>query len=144
MKIFKKLFQYIFKVSPMILGAGLVLGGMGEAFGQNPRIFTTPGDGTFIVPAGVTSITVEVWGAGGRGGSRTSNGEGGGGGGGAYSRSVIAVTPGQVFNYYVGFGSLTNQAGEDSWFSTNTILMAKGGNSVDENITAGATGGSAA
>jgi hypothetical protein len=46
------------------------------------------------VPIGVTKITVEVWGAGGKGGTRT-NGGGGGGGGGAYARKNInVVTPG--------------------------------------------------
>jgi hypothetical protein len=108
---------------------------------QTQTVTTPLGSGSFTVPAGVTSITVEVWGAGGRGGSRTSNGEAGGGGGGAYSRSVLTVTPGQVINYYVGFGSLTALPGEDSWFSGNTILMAKGGNSVDTNITTGGAGG---
>ncbi|MDO8966623.1 glycine-rich domain-containing protein, partial [Algoriphagus sp.] len=111
---------------------------------QTQTVTTPLGSGSFTVPAGVTSITVEVWGAGGRGGSRTSNGSAGGGGGGAYSRSVLTVTPGQVINYYVGFGSLTALPGEDSWFSSNTTLMAKGGNSVDTNITTGGTGGSAA
>ncbi len=121
----------------------LVLAGW-EAFGQTQTI-TATGSGTFTVPAGVTSITVEVWGAGGRGGSRSSsNGAAAGGGGGAYSRSVLAVTPGQVINYYTGFGSLTAQPGEDSWFLSNTTVMAKGGNSVDTNVTTGALGGSAA
>jgi len=115
-----------------------------EAYGQTQTI-TTPGDNTFTVPAGVTSITVEVWGAGGRGGSRSStNGASAGGGGGAYSRRVLTVTPGQVINLYVGFGSKTEVSGEDSWFSSNTTVMAKGGNSVDTNVTTGATGGSAA
>ena len=114
-----------------------------DAYGQNQTI-TSPGSGTFTVPSGVTSITVEVWGGGGRGGSRQNSGEGGGGGGGAYSRSVITVTPGQVFNYYVGFGSLSSLPGEDSWFQTNTTLMAKGGNSVPIDGTNGAAGGAAA
>jgi hypothetical protein len=39
--------------------------------------------GSFVVPAGVTEVTVECWGGGGRGSTRTTNGEGGGGGGGA-------------------------------------------------------------
>lgn len=115
-----------------------------KALGQNPQIITNTGSSTFTVPAGVTSITVEVWGAGGKGGSRLSTGEGGGGGGGAYSRSVLTVTPGQVLNYYVGFGSLSELAGEDSWFIENTTLMAKGGNSVLNDATNGASGGAAA
>ena len=35
--------------------------------------FTAPGSGTWVVPAGVTSITVECWGGGGGGGDDSSN-----------------------------------------------------------------------
>ena len=35
--------------------------------GSDP--FTTPGNGNWTAPAGVTSITVECWGGGGGGGS---------------------------------------------------------------------------
>ncbi|MBK7524702.1 MAG: carbohydrate binding domain-containing protein [Saprospiraceae bacterium] len=105
---------------------------------------------TFTVPAGVTSITVETWGGGGRGGSRTTGTDGtGGGGGGAYSRQVFAVTPGQVLNVNVGAGSSSNTAaGGDSWVSPGTVttafVLAKGGNSAASNTTTGATGGSSA
>ncbi|HRO17631.1 MAG TPA: hypothetical protein PLU07_05560, partial [Ferruginibacter sp.] len=58
-----------------------------SVIGQASSTYNTTGNQTFVVPAGVTQITVECWGGGGRGGSRTSNGYGGGGGGGAYSRS---------------------------------------------------------
>ncbi|MEO8590336.1 MAG: hypothetical protein ABI432_13260, partial [Flavobacteriales bacterium] len=60
--------------------------------------FTT--SGTFIVPAGVTSITVELVGAGGSGGG---NG-GGGGGGGGYAKGTITVTPGASIPIVVGAG----------------------------------------
>ena len=58
---------------------------------------TIPGSGTWTAPAGVTSITIECWGAGGGGGMDTNsnNGGGGGGGGGAYAKvNNFAVTPG--------------------------------------------------
>ncbi|MEB2776208.1 hypothetical protein SYJ56_12870 [Algoriphagus sp. D3-2-R+10] len=133
-----KLLAYSFAICLLLIGV------KGEAFGQT-QTFSTPGSDTFIVPAGVTSITVETWGAGGRGGSRSgSNGDTGGGGGGAYSRSILSVTPGQTINFYVGFRALTADPGEDSWFLSNTTVMAKGGNSVGPNILTGATGGSAA
>ncbi len=61
-------------------------------------VFTT--SGTFIVPPGVTSITVELIGAGGNGGG---NG-GGGGGGGGYARGVFTVTPGTSYSMVVGAG----------------------------------------
>jgi hypothetical protein len=61
-------------------------------------VFTS--SGTFTVPAGVTSITIELIGAGGNG---AQNG-GGGGGGGAYVRGVANVTPGQTISFVVGEG----------------------------------------
>ena len=97
----------------------------------------------YTVPAGVYSLQVEVWGGGGRGGSCTTNGVGGGGGGGAYSRSVMAVTPGQIIPYSLGLGSSTIAAGGDTWFSSPSTLMAKGGGSVADNTLTGATGGAA-
>lgn len=113
--------------------------------GAQTQTITTPNPAIqqFTVPAGVTSITVEVWGAGGRGGTRlSSNGSTGGGGGGGYSRSIISVTPGQIINYYVGYGSEDELPGEDSWFLDSTLVKAKGGKSVQNNSSSGANGGS--
>ena len=88
--------------------------------------FTTAG--SWICPAGVSSITVECWGGGGSGGGTTpSIGAGGGGAGGAYSKKVISVTPGS--KYYFGVatskvgGSSAGSQGDPSWFNstgTNT------------------------
>ncbi|MHC1775250.1 MAG: HYR domain-containing protein [Lentimicrobium sp.] len=103
--------------------------------------FTTPGTNYWTCPVGVTCIKVEAWGGGGRGGNRTNNGAGGGGGGGGYSQSAIWVTPGNTYTVYVGAGSTSTAAGEDSWFNNNTTLLARGGNSVNNNTTGGATGG---
>ena len=58
---------------------------------------------SFTVPAGVTRIMVEAWGAGG-GGS-----EGGGGAAGMYIQSVQDVTPGSVITLTIGVGG--NKAG---------------------------------
>lgn len=104
---------------------------------------TITGTDTYVVPAGVTTITVEVWGAGGRGGNRTNNGRGGGGGGGAYSRSTFFVTPGESFLYSVGAGSNGTGPGGDTWFGSNITLMAKGGSSAANNSNSGAQGGQA-
>ncbi|HMR87893.1 MAG TPA: hypothetical protein PKD51_07050, partial [Saprospiraceae bacterium] len=71
----------------------------------DPVTYNSPGTYTFTVPAGVTQITVDVWGAGGRGGSRTSGSNAyGGGGGGAYSQQTIQVTGGQTYTVFVGQG----------------------------------------
>lgn len=111
--------------------------------GQGQQTFTT--NGSFTVPAGVTSITVETWGGGGKGGSMSINGGAGGAGGGAYARKTITVIPGENHTATVGTGSTVNaNPGNDSWFSTNTTILAKGGGSVAVNSSTGASGGSAA
>lgn len=112
------------------------------AAAQVSQTFNT--SGSFTPPAGVTQVVVECWGGGGRGGTRTTNGQGGGGGGGAYSRALVAVTPGTPYTVTVGAGSTTTSAGGDSWFATAGTVMAKGGNSSGDNSSTGASGGTAA
>lgn len=115
----------------------------GALYGQTTDTYTS--NGTFEVPPGVTEITVECWGGGGRGGERTgSSGTGGGGGGGAYARSVLSVTPGDTYSVTIGAGSSNTSPGGDSWFGSAATVMAKGGNSAANNSTAGASGGAAA
>jgi hypothetical protein len=94
--------------------------------------FTAPGTGTWTVPAGVKSITVEVWGAGG--GGAVSNTAAGGGGGG-YARSILLVTPGDLINYEVGAGGGPGTAGGVSDWD-NGIVAADGGDAGS-----GGTGG---
>ena len=55
---------------------------------------------TFTVPAGVTTISVAMWGAGG-GGGRLTNVTGGAG---AFLQGTFSVTPGQVLTLIVGQG----------------------------------------
>lgn len=63
------------------------------------------GPATFTVPDNVWWIKIEAWGAGGGGGAQASpNASGGSGGGGALATSVLNVTPGQLYNVYVGGG----------------------------------------
>ncbi|MBN2610089.1 MAG: hypothetical protein JXB00_00885 [Bacteroidales bacterium] len=95
------------------------------------RSYTT--SGTFTVPSGVTSITVQCWGAGGTGGGNpTNNDGGGGGGGGAYSSSTLAVTPGTSYTFTVGTGLVGSTGnggnGGDTWFGNVSTVLAKGGN----------------
>jgi len=58
------------------------------------------GSGTFTVPASVTSLFIEEWGAGGGG---SVNGPAGGGGG-AYVAKTLVVTAGSGINWQVGGG----------------------------------------
>ena len=90
---------------------------------------------TWTVPCGVSSITVEVWGAGGAGGVAAGNPSvAGGGSGGGYVRATYAVTPNATINYSVGVGGNganaatgTAKNGGSSWFISNTTLVAAGG-----------------
>lgn len=107
---------------------------------------TLTGSGNFIVPCGVTSITVKCWGGGGAGqGDNTNNTIGGGGGGsGAYCTSTIVVTPGQSFAYSVGVGGTANStstfnASQNGTASTFGTLSAGGGSGG--NGSAGGAGG---
>ena len=110
----------------------------------NPSIYLS--SSTFTAPAGVFQVTVEAWGAGGKGGTCLSqNGlnVGGGGGGGAYSAKSLPVVPGTTYTVQVGLGSTTIADGQDSWFGTVTTILAKGGKSCPNNVKLGAAGGSA-
>jgi gliding motility-associated-like protein len=89
-------------------------------FSQAQVTFTTPGTYSWTVPPCVTEITVQVWGAGGGGGSvwtrfdPTTNGPtsneacvtAGGGGGGGFAQRIYTVVPGQVYTVVVGAGGI--------------------------------------
>ena len=97
------------------------------SFGQTTRTLTFTSSGTWTVPADVTQITVDAWGAGGAGGGSTSNNAGGGsgGGGGGYCINVFTVTPGQTINYTVGAGG-TGSNGNGTSGGTTLILTLQG------------------
>lgn len=96
-------------------------------------ILNTAGNGTWTVPPGVTSITVEAWGGGGAGGGTSDNSAkgGGGGAGGTYVSSVLTVIPGQSISYSIGAGATgatsAGGSGNATWFRSNTELNAQGG-----------------
>ena len=95
-----------------------------NGFSQTQSVtFDNYGSQQWTVPCGVTSITVQAWGAG-AGGSTS-----GGGGGGAFASKVISVTPGTTYTLYVGRGSTSSggDAGEDSYFATNLVKAEGGG-----------------
>lgn len=102
----------------------------GKILGQN-QTFTS--SGTFTVPAGITTITVECWGGGGAGGGNTSNSVfgGGGGAGGAYAKKSISVIPGNSYTVTVGGirtgGNAAGGNGNPSWFGTAATVYAEGG-----------------
>ncbi len=113
---------------------GFAIGG-GSADGAVPsgaQEYTTAGSHTFTVPAGVTKIMVEVWGAG-AGFSGESVGEASSG---AYSRKTFTVTPGSQWTVVVGAGGglvetgPTPNGGNSSFTSVSTpsiTLVSQGG-----------------
>lgn len=121
------------------------------AFAQTTNFSYTGAMQTYTVPAGVTAIRIEVWGA---------QGQGGNGGQGGYCRGDLAVTPGQVYNIYVG-GQAGYNGGGLGWAATprngggasdvrfggtalnNRIIVAGGGGSSsgDGNYQGGTGGG---
>ena len=100
--------------------------------------FTT--SGSFIPPAGVTSITVNAYGAGGGGGhganSGTANGGGGGGGGGFALNAAITVTPGTSYPITIGTGGTAGTVTNGGTGGATTATF--GGTSITAN---GGTGG---
>jgi hypothetical protein len=91
---------------------------------------TTPyysaGTTGWVVPAGVTSITIKAWGGGGGGGDGSSS-TGGNGGGGGYSKIVASVTAGDNISIDVGTGGARG--------GTNTFGGSGGGYSAVTNTT---------
>jgi len=102
--------------------------------GSNEIIYDTPGSYAFTIPEGVTSLSVQAWGAGGGGAVQSAQG-----GGGGYAQSQISVNPSDIVEIYVGTGggiatSTTCDArgaggGEASHVQKDSIflLMAGGG-----------------
>ncbi|MBL4745848.1 MAG: CxxxxCH/CxxCH domain-containing protein [Flavobacteriaceae bacterium] len=115
-----------------------------SSYSQTTITITDPNTTSVTIPAGASSIIVEVWGAGGAGGS-TSKTPGGGGGGGAYSRSISGFSSG-TFPIQIGAGAPTpaknasGTAGGNTWFINSGTIYAEGGSG---GTGAGGAGGSA-
>jgi hypothetical protein len=97
--------------------------------------FSTAGSSNWTPPAGVTSITVEAWGAGGGGGGAVTaaSAAAGGGGGGAYTKSTPINVTSTAYSIVVGTGGIRGTSagsngadGNNSSFD-NTLVVASGG-----------------
>lgn len=124
-------------------------------FGQVCQTYNTPGTYSFTVPAGVTSVTANVWGAGGGGGHSDggdsgSSGAGGGGGGGGFRTGTFTVVPGQTITVVVGAGGAGGEEDDDSgiaggnssatYGSAITAFGGGGGAAATSNSSPGAGG----
>ena len=100
-------------------------------FGSGVKTITATG--TFTVPAGVTRVEVELWGAGSGSFASTTGGPSGGGSGGGYARKRIdGLTPGQIINVSIGRGGnggVVNGASAGSGGATSfgSFFSAAGG-----------------
>lgn len=126
---------------------------LAQKTGTSPvqHLVTTAGAGTENIPSGYTTLTCEVWGATGRGGSSFVSGGnfsgGGGSGSGGYSRTVISVSGagGQTINWTNGAaggptgGSSIVSSGTFS-ITTMTSTGSTAGGSAPS-LGAGGTGG---
>ncbi|MCB9811709.1 DUF2341 domain-containing protein [Candidatus Nomurabacteria bacterium] len=74
-----------------------------NADSASTTIYAGAGSGTFVVPTGVTSVTVHAWGGGGGAGGSYA-GTGGAGGGAGYMEATLSVTSGESLGYIVGGG----------------------------------------
>lgn len=125
-----------FCLTTVLLLVGIVV------FGQTSTQTFTPGaNQTFTVPAGVTSVTIQAWGAGGGTGASSTTKGGGGGGGGGYTERTIAVTAGDVINITVGAGAVGAAGGNTtvSHAASGTNMAANGGGAGGDNAGAAGT-----
>jgi hypothetical protein len=116
----------------------LILSALSSQISLSQGTQTFAASGSYVVPAGITSLTIEVVGAGGTGGG---NG-GGGGGGGGYAIGVYAVTPGASIPITVGTGGAGPVVGTTS---AGMFLSATGGANgtsvANPNLGGGGAGG---
>jgi hypothetical protein len=109
---------------------------------QHKVIFGSPVSGaSFVVPAGITRLFIEVWSGGGNGSVYTSNSvlqvNGGGGGSGGYANFFLDVTPGATLTYNVG----SVASGFNSGISYGGNIISINNASNGDNITGPGSGG---
>ncbi len=125
-------------VSNVTLGCCQASGDSGGAISQ-----TITSNGTFVLPYGCTTLSVEAWGAGGGGGFRKSGGTGGAGGAGGYAKKdFTSLTPRTSFTITVGQGGqclATGNTGASG--GTGGYSGGNGGNANAGASEAGLTGG---
>ncbi|RZA01017.1 MAG: hypothetical protein EOP47_12235, partial [Sphingobacteriaceae bacterium] len=115
---------------------------------KNKKIFTTTS--LFVVPPGVTSLQVAMWGAGGYGGNFIG---GGGGGNGGFVAGTLNVSPGETLNIIVAGSTQGNQNAQYSLIGIGgvvplvnrlllqTFVLAAGGGNGSANAGKGGNAG---
>ena len=110
--------------------------------------YTTAGTYSYVVPAGVTSVSVvAVGGGGGGGGTNDTNSRGGGGGGALAYVNNISVTPGETLTVTVGAGGLggangaSGTSGDESALQRSATYLVRAGRGSGGTQGAAARGG---
>ena len=109
--------------------------------------YQAAGANSFLVPAGITKIRVECFGAGGGGSTAGAVASRAGGGGGAYATATLSVTPGETLALAIGTGGAGGAAPDDGGASTITrvaTLLVSAGGGQDGVLAGGAGAGGAA
>lgn len=131
----------------LLILALFICSGTLTSFGQTTDTYNATG--TWVCPAGITSVNIEAWGGGGAGGGATAtNKSGGGGGGGGYRSGTLVVIPGTSYTVTVGGngtgGTGNGPAGGNSTFVTITANGGSGGTGASGGNGTGGAGGTGA
>ena len=97
---------------------------------------------TFTVPAGVSTITIKVWGSQGGSGGKYSSSYCGTGGKGGYATGTLSVTAGNSVYVYVG-GQGTSYSSCSDVMSENSLAGGWNGGGDGDNSYSGGGGGGA-
>ena len=120
--------------------------GTTKTFTFNSQTFTA--NGTFTVPAGVTSLTIFGVGGGGGGGTGGATSAGGGGGGAEIKTSVVAVATGLPLTIVIGTGGPANTIGNPSTVTGAGVAFSAAGGGAGGTLNGaggnGASGGGGA
>jgi hypothetical protein len=130
--------KYLFKTSFFLqFAVMLVANGL---WGQTQSFLS---NGTFTVPVGITSISVQAWGGGAAGATGTGRG---GGGGGAFATKTISTSAGSTFAVVIGTGGTPTSAatrnGTSSTFGSTQVIAVGGAGTSNNGGGAGGAGGS--
>ena len=136
--------------------AALYMGGKAYVIGGadcslSATAYSASGSTSYVVPQGITNLTVKLWGAGGGAAGGASNLFGGAGGGGGYVTATIPVTPGETLSVSVGGagggGGIYGHGGGGGGYSriargsTSLVVAAGGGGGGGAMADSTCTGG---
>ena len=142
--------NYVQMGTSQLLSVPYALSAANSGF-SNYQVFNASGN--FIVPAGVSKLYVEAWGAGGGGGGGggggnnggSGGGTGGGGGGGGYFKDIFTVSPGNTLAVVIGTagagGSGGSMGGVGVSGNNGSSGISGGNTSFNGQIAFGGNGG---